>query len=119
MLHQLHNDNAATGAQDDHDLANGTPTLLQAHAIESGHHTARALGLRAATRTDLDARAALRALLREPAAFEGYRQRVMPLHGGARRLPAALAAPSKYRRMLRIRLDMSAACAVRDREAPA
>ncbi|WP_307828113.1 polyprenyl synthetase family protein [Streptomyces clavuligerus] len=110
VLRQVHNDNADVTPETDEDLANGTPTLLLAHALASAdpRERNRMHTLRTAARADLTARAELRALLHCPPVVDGYRRRVGALHSRARNLLDHLADASPYRDAIGNRIAQSA-----------
>ena len=78
VLRQLANDRASFTDQHDNDLANGTQTLLVAHAMTQLHSAdaASLLALRDRARRDVDARRNLREALLTPAITVTYDERV-------------------------------------------
>src|SRR5205814_1498076 len=68
VLRQAHNDNTGCVPAVDKDLANGTPTLLLAHALDALPEAEREhlLELRTAAMTDPEARANMREALHRP-----------------------------------------------------
>ncbi len=107
VLRQMHNDNAPVTPDDDEDLANGTPTLLMAHALETATPARKAelLGLRAAAMHDLESRAALRHQLHEPDIASGYTGKLHAAYHLAGSLLESIAGPSVCRDALRTRMD--------------
>jgi heptaprenyl diphosphate synthase len=106
VLRQMRNDNAQANPEHDEDLANGTPTLLLAHALETGTpaRTAELLELRAAARRSVEARAALRHLLHAPDIASGYTGKLHAAYHLACSLLDSVAGPSIYRDALRSRM---------------
>jgi heptaprenyl diphosphate synthase len=114
ILRQMHNDNDERTPDDDEDLANGTPTLLLAHVMETADTAdrERVLELRAAALRYPAARAELRALLHAPEYIAGYRTRIGALRHKAGGLLNHLAGPSPFREAIQARIDDSAVLAV-------
>ncbi|MEU8527069.1 polyprenyl synthase [Streptomyces sp. NPDC048629] len=114
VLRQTHNDNDVRPPEDDEDLANGTPTLLLAHALEASSpaERERLLALRTAARTSVLARADLRSLLHAPPVVTGYRRRIGALRRSALDLLEWLAEPSPFRAAIAARIDDSAVLAI-------
>ena len=107
VLRQMRNDNAQVSPEDDQNLANGTPTLLLAHALATATpaHTAKLLELRAAAMRDVEARAALQHLLHAPDIASGYSGKLHATYHLACSLLDSIAGPSIYRDALRSRMD--------------
>ena len=100
----------ALPAQDE-DLANGTPTLQLAHALEACRPERRGelLHLREAARGDLLARARLREVLAEAEIATGYASRIEAVQQHACALLDHLATPSPHRDLLHALLHTAAA----------
>ncbi|MFC4504826.1 MULTISPECIES: polyprenyl synthase [Streptomyces] len=114
LLRQVANDAAHDGSGIDEDLANGTLTLLLAHALETaGPEThERLLRLRIHARRDLGARAELSEALRRPGVTSGYADRIGALRDQACALLDRLAPASDHRDLLHHLLHGSARLAV-------
>lgn len=114
LLRQLHNDNRASGAERAEDLANGTPTLILAHAVATADpgHRADLLVARDSCRRESSAHQRLLELVYTPAAIRSYTADVAHLHRAACRLLDDLAEPGPYRNVLRAGLDQSALLAL-------
>jgi hypothetical protein len=109
VLRQTHNDNTDGDPVHDEDLANGTPTLLLAHALgllPPGERE-RLLELRFAAMRHPAARVRMRAALQRPAVVSGYRDKLRALHNRACLLLERLTGPSDYRSVLRSWIDAS------------
>ncbi|WP_107436227.1 polyprenyl synthetase family protein [Streptomyces hyaluromycini] len=111
VLRQTANDRAPLTADLDTDLANGTPTLLLAYALETlPPPEAAALGrARAAATRDAGARGAVWERLRRPDVAVGYDRRIATLHNRLSLLLHQLAAPSPHRDVIQWMADVSAA----------
>jgi Polyprenyl synthetase len=109
VLRQVHNDNTDGDPADDEDLANGTPTLLLAHALDVLPPAERdeLLALRTAALTDPATRAAMRTALHHPDVVAGYRDKLRALRSHACTLLDQLAGASDYRSVLRSWIDVS------------
>jgi len=109
VLRQVHNDNDDCAPADDEDLANGTPTLLLAHALDvlPPDDRARLLDLRRAATADAGARAEMRAALHRDEVVAGYRSRLSALRRHAYELLHRLTVPSDFERVLRSWIDCS------------
>ncbi|MFD8477997.1 polyprenyl synthase [Kitasatospora sp. NPDC059673] len=110
VLRQVAND----AAPDSEDLANGTHTLLLAHAFDTAGagHRLRLTRLRAEARHDPDARARLRAALHDPQVAAGYGRRVESLRRHCCGLLDRIAPPGPYRDVLHALVHTSARAAV-------
>lgn len=97
VLRQLANDRAGDG-DDNADLANGTPTLLLAHAFEHlpGPGRDRLARLRAAAASDLAQRQQLHAQLTGADLAVGYNGRIDAISGRLAAVLDRLAATSRY-----------------------
>ncbi|MEU3564761.1 polyprenyl synthase [Kitasatospora sp. NPDC006786] len=102
VLRQLGNDGVPSPAQEFEDLANGTRTLLLAHALEAATpaHREHLLGLRARAGTDPGARGELRTALRDPSVLDGYGRRVESLRQHCCAVLDRLAPHGPYRELL-------------------
>ena len=109
VLRQVHNDNDERPPEEDEDLANGTPTLMLAHFLDSAdaEQTAELLALRSRAAADVAARVRMRELLRQPGIVSGYNGKIVGLGALAKSLLEQLAAPSVYRELLAARVDES------------
>jgi heptaprenyl diphosphate synthase len=122
VLRQAHNDNSLADPADDEDLANGTPTLLLAHALDAVPvaERTRLLALRAAAMTDPALRPELRDALHAPDIVSGYRAKLGGLRRHAHTLLDHLTGPSDLGGVLRSWVDSSYALAIPGRDlAPA
>ncbi|MFE7530921.1 polyprenyl synthetase family protein [Kitasatospora sp. NPDC057542] len=110
VLRQLGNDGVPSPAQEFEDLANGTRTLLLAHALEvaAPAHRKHLLRLRARVGTDPGARAELRAALRDPSVLDGYGRRVESLRQHCCAVLDRLAPDGTYRELLHGMIHTSA-----------
>ncbi|RMI32126.1 polyprenyl synthetase family protein [Nocardia stercoris] len=120
VLRQLANDRKSLlrDVRDDEDLANGTRTLLLAHALEGstaqGRDEIHRVSDRA--RTDLAARAVLRDVLTHPDTTERYDAHVVEIGRQLKSTLVDLAAPSRHRAAVEWMIDESvvtAVCSVR------
>jgi hypothetical protein len=111
VLRQLSNDHVHVAPELDEDLANGTPTLLLAHAlgVASPGTRLRILQLRQAALRDLSSREGLRRLLNEPEFQEGYRQRLLAMRREAGSLLDLLTDPSEHRELIHFWIDAGVA----------
>ena|GEM_PF-1574416 len=110
ILRQVRNDNLDFRAQDE-DLANGTATLLLAHAMTTGPSVRQTelSTLRAAARQDPEARAELRCRMTSGDIFSGYTARIHGLRDQAHELLGQLAArESDYRDVLHYMINEAA-----------
>jgi len=114
VLRQMHNDNADVAPDTDEDLANGTPTLLLAHALETASQARRTelLKLRSEAKRNVESRARLRHLLHEPDISSGYTGKLFESYRLAGSLLDSLTEPSAYRDALRSRMDATVRLAV-------
>ncbi|MDI5969390.1 polyprenyl synthetase family protein [Streptomyces sp. SL13] len=110
VLRQLANDRAYRTAAEDADLANGTMTLLLAHAVEilRGPAAEKVLALRPAARRDPEARAELWRHLRSPEAADSYDARVTVLESRLSAMLRRLADPSDHRHTVEWMIKKSA-----------
>jgi hypothetical protein len=110
VLRQLANDCAPRTAQEDADLANGTRTLMLAHAVEMlPAAQARVLvETFAGARHDRAAREAVWARLRQPDLAGGYDMRVTVLADRASTLLEELAPTSEHRDLIQWMVNVSA-----------
>ncbi|MFE6904698.1 hypothetical protein ACFVFJ_49590 [Streptomyces sp. NPDC057717] len=110
VLRQLANDRAAHSAAQDTDLANGTWTLLLAHAAEflPLAESRKLLDTYARAGHDLDVRQSVWSLLRRPDLANAYDQRMAILHGRLSVLLEKLAAPSRDRDLIQWMINVSA-----------
>ncbi|MFD0396789.1 polyprenyl synthetase family protein [Kitasatospora sp. NPDC127121] len=102
VLRQLGNDGAPSAAQEFEDLANGTRTLLLAHAlaVAAPAHREHLLDLHARAGTDPGARGELRTALRDPSVLDGYERRVESLRQHCCAVLDRLAPDGPYRELL-------------------
>jgi len=111
VLRQLANDcrSVRKDVRDDEDLANGTRTLLLAHALVGapGDHREHIRRLSERARLDLAARTELRGELTRPAVAERYDSHVTDLGRQANRMLFDLVAPSPFRAALEWMVDVS------------
>jgi heptaprenyl diphosphate synthase len=114
LLRQVANDAAHDGSGIEEDLANGTLTLLLAHALETADPETheRLLRLRIRARRDPDARTELSAALRRPGVQAGYADRIGALRDQACALLDRLAPACEHRDLLHHLLHGSAQLAV-------
>ncbi|MEU4097198.1 polyprenyl synthetase family protein [Streptomyces sp. NPDC026673] len=113
VLRQMANDRAsiAVAAEEDEDLANGTWTLLLAHAMEdAGAREAQTLGaLHTRVKGDVSARSELRRRLVTAEIAAGYDRRVEAVQRKLLALLKSLAEPSDQRDLIQWMVDVSAA----------
>ncbi|MGW0576958.1 polyprenyl synthetase family protein [Streptomyces sp. NPDC002920] len=110
VLRQTANDRAPATAEQDADLANGTPTLLLAYALETlPPAEAEELGrAHAHAPRDAHARGAVWDRLRRPDVAAGYDRRIATLRQRSYELLQQLAAPSPHRDVIQWMVGVSA-----------
>ncbi|MET8771594.1 class 1 isoprenoid biosynthesis enzyme [Streptomyces sp. NPDC004658] len=110
VLRQLANDRAYGSATEDADLANGTPTLVLAHAVETLPTPAAVelLDLHRSSRVDAAARTEIWHRLRARPVATGYNQRLAVMRARMLDLLRSLASPSDHRTLIERLIIMSA-----------
>jgi geranylgeranyl pyrophosphate synthase len=110
VLRQLANDRAPRTAQEDADLANGTRTLMLAHAVETlpAAQSRVLVEAFAGARHDRAAREAVWTRLRRPDMAGGYDMRITVLADRASTLLEELAPPTDHRDLIQWMINVSA-----------
>jgi geranylgeranyl pyrophosphate synthase len=110
VLRQLANDRAPRTAEENTDLANGTRTLMLAHAVETlpAAQSQVLVEAFAGARHDQAAREAVWTRLRQPDLASGYDMRITVLQDRVSTLLEELAPPSDHRDLIQWMINMSA-----------